>query len=52
MTLDRRETYDAFTRDRASLEQQFSKAGIDLGSGGLNFDSVNNQASSPSARPP
>jgi flagellar hook-length control protein FliK len=37
MTLDRRETYDAFTRDRASLEQQFSKAGIDLGSGGLNL---------------
>jgi flagellar hook-length control protein FliK len=37
MTIDRRETYDAFTRDRASLEQQFNQAGIDLGSGGLDL---------------
>jgi hypothetical protein len=37
MTIDRRETYDAFTRDRAGLEQQFTQAGIDLGSGGLDL---------------
>jgi flagellar hook-length control protein FliK len=37
MTVDRKETFDAFTRDRASLEQQFSQAGIDLGGGGLNL---------------
>jgi flagellar hook-length control protein FliK len=37
MTVDRRETFDAFTRDRLSLERQFSQAGIDLGSGGLDL---------------
>jgi len=37
MTIDKKETFDAFTRDRASLEQQFSQAGIDLGGGGLNL---------------
>ncbi|HEX2942464.1 MAG TPA: flagellar hook-length control protein FliK [Rhodopila sp.] len=37
MTVDRRDTFDSFTRDRANLEQQLSQAGIDLGSGGLNL---------------
>jgi hypothetical protein len=37
MTVDRRETFDAFTRDRVALEKQFSQAGIDLGSGGLDL---------------
>ncbi|OYV41008.1 MAG: hypothetical protein B7Z80_03030 [Rhodospirillales bacterium 20-64-7] len=37
MTVDRRDTFDAFSRDRAGLEQQFSQAGIDLGSGGLDL---------------
>jgi flagellar hook-length control protein FliK len=37
MTLDRQETYAAFHRDRAALEQQLAQAGIDLGSGGLDL---------------
>jgi flagellar hook-length control protein FliK len=37
MTVDRRETFDAFTRDRVALERQFSQAGINLGSGGLDL---------------
>jgi flagellar hook-length control protein FliK len=37
ITIDRRETFDAFTRDRAGLEQQLSQAGIDLGGGGLDL---------------
>jgi flagellar hook-length control protein FliK len=37
MTVDRRETFDAFTRDRVALEKQFSQAGIDLGSNGLDL---------------
>lgn len=46
MTVDRRETFDSFTRDRSGLEQQLSQAGINLGSGGLNL-----RFGSPSGRP-
>ena len=37
MVLDRPETFQAFTQDRGSLEQQFAQAGIDLGNGGLDL---------------
>jgi flagellar hook-length control protein FliK len=37
MVLDRQETFQAFTQDRGSLEQQFAQAGIDLGNGGLDL---------------
>lgn len=37
MTVDRQETYAAFHRDRAALEQQLAQAGINLGSGGLDL---------------
>jgi hypothetical protein len=37
MTLDRPETFAAFTRDRAGLEHQLAQAGIDLGAGGLDL---------------
>jgi flagellar hook-length control protein FliK len=37
MTLDRPETFDAFSRDRGGLEQQLTQAGINLGSGGLDL---------------
>ncbi len=37
MLVGREETYRAFNQDRAALEQQFSQAGIDLGSGGLDL---------------
>jgi flagellar hook-length control protein FliK len=37
MTVDRRDTFDSFARDRANLEQQLSQAGINLGSGGLDL---------------
>ncbi len=46
MVVARKETYDAFMQDRASMEQQLSQAGIDLGSGGLNL-----QYGAPSDRP-
>jgi flagellar hook-length control protein FliK len=37
MTVDRQDTFDAFVRDRGSLEQQLAQAGIDLGSSGLDL---------------
>ncbi len=37
MTLDRPDTFTAFTRDRAALAQQLAQAGINLGSGGLDL---------------
>lgn len=37
MTLDRPDTYAAFNRDRASLEQQLLQAGVDLSGGGLDL---------------
>ena len=37
MTLDRPETYDAFSRNRGGMEQQLADAGINLGSGGLDL---------------
>ncbi|HTR16098.1 MAG TPA: flagellar hook-length control protein FliK [Acetobacteraceae bacterium] len=37
MTLDRKQTYEAFTDNRAGLEQQLTQAGIDLGNGGLDL---------------
>jgi hypothetical protein len=37
MTIDRQETFEALTRDRSGLEQQFAQAGIDLGAGGLDL---------------
>ncbi|WP_250265797.1 flagellar hook-length control protein FliK [Rhodovastum atsumiense] len=37
MMLDRRETFEAFNRDRPAIEQQLAQAGIDLGSGGLDL---------------
>jgi hypothetical protein len=37
MVVSRQETFQAFTQDRAALEQQFSQAGIDLGAGGLDL---------------
>jgi flagellar hook-length control protein FliK len=51
MTVDKKETFDAFTRDRASLEQQFSQAGIDLGGGGLNLR-FGSQTGQPADRDP
>jgi flagellar hook-length control protein FliK len=37
MTLDRQDTYAAFNRDRAALEQQLTQAGVTLGGGGLDL---------------
>ena len=37
MTVDRQETFDAFSRDRTGLEQQLGQAGVDLGAGGLDL---------------
>jgi flagellar hook-length control protein FliK len=37
MVVGRQETFQAFNQDRAALEQQFSQAGINLGSGGLDL---------------
>ena len=37
MTLDRPETFDAFSRNRADLEQQLAQAGVTLGDGGLDL---------------
>jgi flagellar hook-length control protein FliK len=37
MTLDKPETFEAFSRNRARLEQQLAQAGIDLGGGGLDL---------------
>jgi flagellar hook-length control protein FliK len=37
MTLDRPETFAAFSRDRAGLEQQLAQAGVDLAGGGLDL---------------
>ncbi len=37
MLVGRQETFQAFSQDRAALEQQFSQAGIDLGAGGLDL---------------
>jgi hypothetical protein len=45
MTLSRQDTYEAFSRDRAALEQQLAQTGIHLGSGGLDlrFDQKRDQ---------
>ena len=37
MTLDKPETFEAFSRNRAGLEQQLAQAGINLGDGGLDL---------------
>lgn len=37
MTLQSRQTFEAFTENRSSLEQQFAQAGVDLGSNGLDL---------------
>jgi hypothetical protein len=37
MTVDRPETFDAFSRDRAGLEQQLTQAGVDFAGGGLDL---------------
>jgi flagellar hook-length control protein FliK len=45
MTLSRQDTYEAFSRDRAALEQQLAQTGIHLGNGGLDlrFDQKRDQ---------
>jgi flagellar hook-length control protein FliK len=45
MTLSRQDAYEAFSRDRAALEQQLAQTGINLGSGGLDlrFDQKRDQ---------
>ena len=50
MVVSRQETFQAFSQDRAALEQQFSQAGINLGSGGL--DLRYGQPPAPEARQP
>jgi hypothetical protein len=57
VTLSRQDTYEAFSRDRAALEQQLAQTGINLGSGGLDlrFDQKRDQPTafsetSPTAR--
>ena len=37
MTIDRPETFDAFSRDRSGLEQQLAQAGVDFAGGGLDL---------------
>lgn len=37
LVVDQRSTFDAFSQDRAALEQQLAQAGIDLGGGGLDL---------------
>jgi flagellar hook-length control protein FliK len=37
MTVERQETFEAFSRDRGGLEQQLAQAGVDLGGGGLDL---------------
>jgi hypothetical protein len=37
MTVERQETFDAFSRDRGGLEQQLAQAGVELGGGGLDL---------------
>ncbi len=47
MVVSRQETYQAFSQDRAALEQQFSQAGVDLGAGGLDLQYSQTQAQQP-----
>jgi len=37
LTVDRPETFDAFSHDRGGLQQQLAQAGVDLGGGGLDL---------------
>ena len=37
LTVDRPETFDAFSHDRSGLQQQLTQAGVNLGSGGLDL---------------
>ena len=37
MTLDRAETFDAFSRNRSAMEQHLADSGINLGTGGLDL---------------
>jgi flagellar hook-length control protein FliK len=37
LTVDRPETFDAFSHDRSGLQQQLAQAGVDLGGGGLDL---------------
>jgi flagellar hook-length control protein FliK len=37
LTVDRPETFDAFSHDRSGLEQQLAQAGVHLGGGGLDL---------------
>jgi flagellar hook-length control protein FliK len=37
LTVDRPETFDAFSHDRSGLEQQLAQAGVDLGGGGIDL---------------
>ena len=37
MTLDRAETFDAFSRNRSAMEQHLANSGINLGTGGLDL---------------
>jgi len=51
MTIHRADTLDAFTRNRAGLEQQLAQAGINLGSGGLDLRAGQQQAGQQDAAP-
>lgn len=47
LTVDRPETFDAFSHDRSGLQQQLAQAGVSLGGGGLDLRLGQQQSEQP-----